>query len=164
MPFCWLLSALEIWPQASALSSAGIDIGPRHARPCVVQPGGTGLTSWKGKGRGKSWNAGDDSHLPSPIIFGDRGNVPHCSPQTHTLSTEEKVFSAPLHFCLISVFRNKQGVEDTAKQTQNTHTPSKFMCNSTGWGKGLIICNSRWESGYYVLRARPLCRNESIKD
>lgn len=99
-------------------------IGPRHAESCVVQPGGTGLISWKGKGRGKSWNAGDDSHLPSPIIFGDRGSVPRCSPHTHALSTEGKVFSAPYkkHFCLLSVFRKTQGVGDMVKQTQNTHS------------------------------------------
>lgn len=95
-----LLSALEIWPQTSTLSGGGIEIGPRHAESCVVQPGGTGLTSWKGKGRGKSWNTGYDSHLPSPIIFRDRGNVPCCSLYSHTLSAEEQVFSALLsHIC-----------------------------------------------------------------
>lgn len=101
-PFVDSTPVSEIWPQTSTLSSGGIEVGPRHAEPCVVHPGGTGLTSWKGKGRGKSWNTGDDSHLPSLIIFRDKGNVPRCSLHSHTLSTEEKVFSAPLQKALLS--------------------------------------------------------------
>lgn len=112
--------------KTSALSSDGIEIGPRHAKPCVVHPGGTGLTSWKGKGRGKSWNTGNDSHLPSLIIFHDKGNVPRCSLHSHTLSMEEKVFSAPLQKALLSHIccQEKPGCWRYGKTNTKTHTPS----------------------------------------
>jgi len=126
-PFVDSTPVSAIWPQTSTLSSGGIEIGPRHAESCGVHPGGTGLISWKGKGRGKSWNTGDDSHLPSQIIFRDRGNVPRCSLHSHTLSTEEQqVFSAPLQKALLSHIccQEKPGCWRYGKTNTQTHTPS----------------------------------------